>query len=171
MRGVLSGDVQPFVESDAGDGFGHGGVAGGVTHSQHMLSQDFGDARAIDMNEGLDLSVVAQNPSQRAVDGVLAGLREEAAIAVEIDGDRGVKLHAGDHCVSANDIDAAGKGVRFQGKAVKALVQRRGDGGPLVVGHAAVSKYNEASRGVTTTAAWTDVPAGEPLHGEQRERQ
>lgn len=139
--------MQPFVENDARNSFRHCSIACGVIHSEDVLSQDFGDARAIDVNEGLDLPVVARNPSQRAADGILSGLREEAAIAVEIDRDCGIELHTGDERVSANHIDAAGERVRFQGEVVKALVQRRGYGSPLVVRHTVVGKHHERKPG------------------------
>jgi hypothetical protein len=139
--------VQPFVENDARDSFRHCGIACGVVHSKDMLSQDFGDARAINVNERLNLPVITRNPTQNPADGILAGLREKAAIAMEIDRDRGIELHAGNERVSANNIEAAGEEMRFQGKVVKALMQRSGYGSPLVVGHALVSKHNERKPG------------------------
>ena len=67
VRGGLQGNVDPFVEDDAGDGGIHGGGTAGVAHTEGDGIEDAGDAGAIDEDEGLDPAFVLIDPAERGV--------------------------------------------------------------------------------------------------------
>jgi hypothetical protein len=63
---ALRGDMNPLVDDDVRDADGHEMIAGFVTTAEALCAEHLADARALDMNEWLDVSVVRFNPSQRA---------------------------------------------------------------------------------------------------------
>lgn len=87
MLAVLGGDVDPFVEDDAGHGSRHHVDAALVAEQPGLRSEHLADARAVDVSEGLNAAIHAEHPAKRHSKGGASLKRCQPAVAMQVNGD------------------------------------------------------------------------------------